>query len=285
MKSQGFFSKPLALVIIGIVLGASLGLGSGYAVIYPQMVKEQNKTFEEKLNDVESKIQSVSAELEELNQTFQDVHENFLTVKSLTEAINSLNSKIIAMDNSITGTNIELDGVEDDVSALRARLDAFEEERSEIVDGFDELESQFNAFNSKLQTLENRIDSRESIDRFRRLLANPDESLLDKITEKMYSTLNSNKDFSDWSTSIGTAPAKSLLKQETYKLTGTFVWNSLASNRVGEKEYQVITETYFPFNFSPASISIPKIRMQIRGNVNIATGKITNIQVEAVEIV
>ena len=52
MQSSVSVSKPLALVVIGLIIGVSLGLGSGYAVFYPDMVKQRNKTVEERVNDV-----------------------------------------------------------------------------------------------------------------------------------------------------------------------------------------------------------------------------------------
>jgi len=285
MQSKGFFSKPIALVLIGLVLGASLGLGGGYAVIYPQMVKQQNRSIEDRLNEVESQIQSVDEGLEDLNQTFQDMQDDFQTVQSLTEAINSMRSRIIDVENSITSLNVELDGVEDEVSNMNSRLDDFEDEWAGILEEFEDLEDEVDSFNNKIDSLENRIDSQESVEMLKEVLANPDADLLQKMTNKMYTALNTNADFSDWASSIGETAAKSLLSQETNKLTGTFVWNSLASNKVGEREYQVIVVTYFPFTFSPASVSIPKMKIQIRSNVNVASDRVYNIQVESASIV
>ncbi|MFW9835693.1 MAG: hypothetical protein ACFFEK_16945, partial [Candidatus Thorarchaeota archaeon] len=49
-------SKPLALVIIGLIIGISLSLGSGYAVFYPDMVNQRNKSVEERITDIEDEI-------------------------------------------------------------------------------------------------------------------------------------------------------------------------------------------------------------------------------------
>jgi len=285
MQSNGFLSKPIALVLIGLILGASLGLGGGYAVIYPQLVKQKNKSIEDRIDDVESELVNINEGLDDLNQTFQDMQDDIQTVESLTESINSINSRIIAVENSITSLNVELDGVEDEVSEIYSRFDEFEDEWAGILEDFEELKDEVDSFNNKIEIFENRIDSRESVEMLKEVLANPDENLLQKMTDKTYTTLLTNKDFNDWADSIGITPAKSLLKQEIYKLTGTFVWNSLASNKVGEKEYQVIEVTYFPFSFSPASVSISRIKMQFRSNVNVASDRVYNIQVEEVEII
>jgi len=285
MQSNGFLSKPIALVLIGLILGASLGLGGGYAVIYPQLVKQKNKSIEDRIDDVEYELVNINEGLDDLNQTFQDMQDDIQTVESLTESINSINSRIIAVENSITSLNVELDGVEDEVSEIYSRFDEFEDEWAGILEDFEELKGEVDSFNNKIEIFENRIDSRESVEMLKEVLANPDENLLQKMTDKTYTTLLTNKDFNDWADSIGITPAKSLLKQEIYKLTGTFVWNSLASNKVGEKEYQVIEVTYFPFSFSPASVSISRIKMQIRSNVNVASDRVYNIQVEEVEII
>jgi prefoldin subunit 5 len=285
MQSKGFLSKPLALVLIGIILGASLGLGGGYAVIYPQLVNQKNKSIEDRIDDVESDLVRINQGLDDFNKTYQDIQDDLQTVESLTESINSLNSRIIALENSITSLNVELDGVEDEVSEIYAGFDEFEDEWAGILEDFEELGGEVDSFNNKIEILSDRVDSRESVEMLKEVLANPDENLLQKMTDKTYTTLLTNEDFNDWAESLGTTPAKSLLKQEIYKLTGTFVWNSLASNKVGEKEYQVIVVTYFPFTFSSASVSIPKIKMQIRSNVNVASDRVYNIQVEEVEII
>lgn len=46
METDGLVSKPLALVLIGLIIGASLGLGSGYAVFYSEMVERSNRDLE-----------------------------------------------------------------------------------------------------------------------------------------------------------------------------------------------------------------------------------------------
>ena len=55
MQSRIPISKPLSLVVIGLIIGVSLGLGSGYAVFYPDMIDQRSKTFEERIADIEKK--------------------------------------------------------------------------------------------------------------------------------------------------------------------------------------------------------------------------------------
>ena len=46
---KSIISKPLALVIIGLLIGASLGLGTGYALIFPDMVNKREEAIEEQV--------------------------------------------------------------------------------------------------------------------------------------------------------------------------------------------------------------------------------------------
>jgi len=60
METDGLVSKPLALIVIGLILSASLGLGSGYAVFYPEMVEQSNSELEDRITDLRDSIDKVT---------------------------------------------------------------------------------------------------------------------------------------------------------------------------------------------------------------------------------
>ncbi|MBE0633248.1 hypothetical protein IH574_01645, partial [Candidatus Bathyarchaeota archaeon] len=69
MQSRIPVSKPLALVVIGILIGLSLGLGSGYAVFYPDMVNQRSKTVEERVADIEGNVSAMDSKITGINQS------------------------------------------------------------------------------------------------------------------------------------------------------------------------------------------------------------------------
>jgi len=62
------------------------------------------------------------------------------------------------------------------------------------------------------------------------------------------------------------------------------VWHKVSTQNLGSIEYLVKVETFFEFEFSPASVSIPRMRMQMRGTVNVDVGEFRQVQVDAAEI-
>jgi hypothetical protein len=67
MQSRLPVSKPLLLVLIGLIIGASLGLGSGYAVFYPGMVRDQSRTIDARVSDIEGNVTLIGERLDEMN--------------------------------------------------------------------------------------------------------------------------------------------------------------------------------------------------------------------------
>ena len=65
-------------------------------------------------------------------------------------------------------------------------------------------------------------------------------------------------------------------------MTGGLVWYKVSAQSLGSIEYLVKVETFF--ELSPASVSIPRMRIQMRSTVNVDVGEFGQVQVDAVEI-
>jgi prefoldin subunit 5 len=295
METDGLVSKPLALVVIGLILGASLGLGSGYAVFYPEMVEQSNRNIEDRITDLEASIDEVIVRVEDMNESLGPIRDSLQSMVTLSQAINSLNTRIgqaeqdvIELNDNITSTrnNLEesIDELLDGVEELNQRYDDLHGEWEDTFEELGEVSSTIGSLNNRLQELDEKLDKEAALEMFKRHLANPDPDVVTAMTDELFEELLSDSEFNDWVTDLGEVPAKSLLKQEIVRMTGGLVWYKVSTQSLGAIEYLVKVETFFEFEFSPASVSIPRMRMQMRGTVNVAVGEFSQVQVDAVEI-
>ncbi len=295
METDGLVSKPLALVVIGLILGASLGLGSGYAVFYPEMVEQSNRNIEDRITDLEASIDEVIVRVEDMNGSLGPIHDSLQSMVTLSQAINSLNTRIgqaeqdvIEIYDNITSTRNKLeesiDELLDGVEELNQRYDDLHGEWEDTFEELGEVSSTIGSLNERLQELDERLDKEAALEMFKRHLANPDPDAVTAMTDELFEELLSDPEFNDWVTDLGEVPAKSLLKQEIVRMTGGLVWYKVSTQSLGAIEYLVKVETFFEFEFGPASVSIPRMRMQVRGTVNIAVGEFSQVQVDAMEI-
>ena len=295
METDGLVSKPLALVVIGLILGASLGLGSGYAVFYPEMVEQSNRDLEDRITSLEDSVGKVTAKVEGMNDSLSSIRHSLQSIVTLSQAINSLNTRIggveqdaIELNNSIRNTMNSLedsiDDLGDDVEELNLRYDNLYSEWEDTSEKLEEVMSTLGSLNDRLQELDKTLEKEEALEMFKRHLANQGTDTVSAMTDELFEALLGDSEFKDWVTSFGEVPAKSLLKQEIVRMTGSFVWYKVSTQSSGSLSYLVKVETFFEFEFSPASVSIPRMRMQMRGIVNVRGGELSQVQVDAVEI-
>jgi len=295
METDGLVSKPLAFVVIGLILGASLGLGSGYAVFYPEMVEQSNRDLEDRITILEDSVGDVTAKVKDMNESLDSIRDSLQSIVTMSQAINSLNTRIgqaeqdaIELDNAIRSTRNSLedsiDDLGDDLEGLNQRYDDLHGEWEDTSEELEEVMSTLGSLNDRLQELDEKLEKEEALEMFKRHLANPDTDTISAMTDELFEALLGDSEFKDWVTSFGEVPAKSLLKQEIVRMTGSLVWYKVSTQSSGSLEYLVKVETFFEFEFSPASVSLPQMRMPMRGTVNISVGEVSQVQVETMEI-
>ncbi len=295
METDGYVSKPLAFVVIGLILGASLGLGSGYAVFYPEMVEQSNREIEDRITDLEDSVDGVAVHVEDMDESLVSIQDSLQSIVTLSQAINSLNTRIgqaeqdvIEVNDTIDSTRISLEESIDDlvegVDELNQRYDDLHGEWEDTFEELAEVSSTLGSLNDKLQELDERLEKEEALEMLKRRLANPGTDTVTAMTDELFEALLGDSEFNDWVTSFGEVPAKSLLKQEIERMTGGLVWYKVSTQSLGKVEYLVKVETFFEFEFSPASVSIPRMMMQMRGAVNVDVGGFSQVRVDAVEI-
>lgn len=295
MKIEGLVSKPLALVLIGLALGASLGLGSGYAVFYPAMVEKSNRGLEDRINVLEDGVDEIAVKMDDMEESLGSIQDSLQAIVTLNQAINSLNTRLGQAEQGVAEVNDAIDStrasLEESIDDLEAGVEEanqsyseLQEELEDLTLDLDDISTTMDSLSSKLLALEVKLDMGEALEMLKTYVANPDAVVVNDMTDELFEALLSDPEFNEWATDLGEAPAKSLLKQEIVRMTGGLVWHKVSTQSLGSMEYLVKVETFFEFEFSPASVSIPQMRMQMRGTVNVAVEEYRQVQVDAVEI-
>ncbi len=296
MESRRPVSKPLLLVLIGLIIGASLGLGSGYAVFYPNMVNENSRTIEGRVIDVEDSMDEIGVRMDSMDLSISEVELSLEGILALTDIIDGISDRVSALENGqiilnsavddIEGTfNSELDDLEDTLNQLNEDFVGLNDDWDEVVNDFADLETAYEAANDGLESIQELVRENNGIRIYTSYMANPSAGFIQDISDALYGQLIvENEDFGDWVAIFGENTAKILLNQEVGSLMGSLVWNPTENTEVGSDSYQVKLETYFKFEFSAASITVNKMHVEIRATVNIETEAISAKQISLVEI-
>ncbi|MFA9494845.1 MAG: hypothetical protein ACERKS_02890 [Candidatus Bathyarchaeota archaeon] len=296
MESRLPVSKPLLLVLIGLIIGASLGLGSGYAVFYPNMVNENSRTIEGRVIDVEDNIGELGVMLDSMNQNITSLGDSLEDILALADIINGISDRVTALETGQVALSGELDDVEGSLSgeldALEGTLNQLNEDVVDLNDEWEEviidladLETTYESANNALESIQALVRENDGITIYTSYMANPSDGFIQDISDALYGQLIvENEDFGDWVAIFGETTAKILLNQEVDDMMGSLVWNPTENTEVGSDSYQVKLETYFRFELSAASITVNKMHVEIKATVNLDTGAISAKQISFVEI-
>jgi len=296
MESRLPISKPLLLVLIGLIIGASLGLGSGYAVFYPNMVNERSRTIEEQVADVEDSVDGLGGRLDSMNQSMVVIGDSLDGILALTEVIEGISERVTAIENGQVTLNSELDDVEESLSGdlddvvgtlnqLNEDFVALTDNWDEVVNDFTDLETAYYAANNELGSIQDLVRENDGIRIYTSYMANPSDGFKQDISDAIYDQMIlENEDFGDYVAIFGETPAKIILNQEIDSMMGGLVWNPTDNTEVGSESYQVKLETYFRFQLATADITVDRMHLEVRATVNIDTEAISSKQVSLVEI-
>jgi hypothetical protein len=296
MESRLPISKPLLLVLIGLIIGVSLGLGSGYAVFYPNMVNEKSRTIEGRVVDVEDNMVEIDVRMDSLDQSISSMGESLEGILALTDILDGVSDRVTALENGqvilnneldvIEGAFIgELDDLEDTLNMLNEDFVGLNDDWEEVVSDFADLEASYVSSNKKLKSIQELVRENDGIRLYTNYMANPSDGFKQDISDALYGQLIvENDDFGEWVAIFGENTAKILLNQEVDAMMGELVWNPTENTEVSSDSYQVGLETYFRLEFSAASITVNKMHLEIKANVNIETEAISSKQVSLVEI-
>ncbi|MFH0849531.1 MAG: hypothetical protein V1924_01175 [Candidatus Bathyarchaeota archaeon] len=297
---QASSSKPLALVLIGLILGASLGLGSGYAVFFPQMVRDSNKSMEDRIQEMEDGLDQVNAHLTRLNASIGDVQRSLVSIMGLTDSMTTLGNRILTLEVSLSQMNGKINGLENKVNALtgdytdleenlsslQEDIDALQADWANTMAGFGSVQEQFQAVDAKVVDVQEKVSQSIAFERFRAWMGNPSQANVASLTDMVHSVLMAeNTAYSGWSKAYGETTAKILLTPVLDGKMGKMVWNRVSVAKVSGSVYQFKLETYTSLEFMAASVTVPKLKLEARANVNAVTGEVTSFSWTIVEIV
>ncbi len=287
MQTRLPISKPLLLVLIGLIIGASLGLGSGYAVFYPSMVKERTQTIEERVGGIEDNVNLIRVQLDEMNSSMSVIGESLDGILALSDVIEQISARVTAVETGQVTFNSELGDIEGTLNSMNEEFVDLTDEWDTTRNSYDDLETAYKAANNELEAVQALVRENDGIMIFTSYMADPSDGFKDDITDELYDLLVlNNQEFGDWMGTIYTESiTKQLIRQDVDRLMGELVWNPSENVEVGSDSYQVKLETYFNFEFTPASITVSKMHIEVRATINIDTGSITSKAVTQTEVV
>ena len=285
MQSRIPVSKPLALVVIGLIIGVSLGLGSGYAVFYPDMVNQRSQTVEERIDDIEDNLVALDQRLVSVNESISSIDENLEGILALTDIVDSISSRLSALESGQVTLNTEFNNLEDELAQLESDFTTIEDSWEMVQQSFSDLEAAYNSVNSELEDIQALVRENDGIRIFTTYMANPSVSVEQNIALEIFDVLvDEEQDFEDWILLYGENTAKILLQQEIDTMAGGLVWNPTQNTAIGGNNYQVKLETYCTLEFSPAKVTVNNLHLEIRATINVESGAISSIEVSLVEI-
>ena len=286
MQSRLPVSKPLALVVIGLIIGVSLGLGSGYAVFYPDMVTQRNKTIEERVVEIEDDLVALDQRLMSVNESISSIDESLEGILALTGIVDGLSSRLSALEGGQVTLNTELNNLEDEMDQLESDFATIGDSWDMVQQSFSDLEAAYSAVNSELEDIQVLVRENDGTRILTAYMANPSVNFEQNLAMEIFDLLEEEEqDFEDWILLYGENTAKILLQQEVDTMAGGLVWNPTQNTAIGGNNYQVKLETYCTLEFSPAKVTVNNLHLEIRATVNIESGAITSLQVALLEIV
>ncbi len=276
----------MALVIIGLVIGASLGLGSGYAVFYPDMVNKRNKSVEERITLVENNMTAMNDKINGINQSIGVIQDSLNRILALTDVMNQLSSRVSTLESGQITLNNELNGLKDELNQLDSDFSTIQDSWQEVSNQFADLETAYHAVNNELTDIQSLVRENDGVRILTAYMANPPATFEQKISVEIYNVLVVKEtNFETWSELYGENMTKILLQQEVDSMAGSLVWNPTENTAIGDDSYQIKLQTYSNFEFTPAGVTVNNLHIEIRATVNINTGAISTLQVSLVEII
>ena len=286
MQASGQSSKPLLLVIIGLILGASLGLGSGYAIFYPLLVRQNNQSVEDRVREVEDGLATMNAQMANLNSSIADIKGSLGTILILSQTVNALGTRLAALEISMSQVNGRIAGLDEDMGTLEEDFAALQADWVEALGGFSDVKSEFQAVNTRIDDAQDKVSQTLAGGRLSAYLAYLPQANVAVLTDALHAVLMAeNAVYSAWARAYGEATAKILLTPVLDGKMGKMVWNRVAVTKVSGNVYQVRLETYTGLEFAAAGVTVPKIRLEARANVNVVTGELAAFSWAVVDIV
>lgn len=278
-------SKPLTLVVIGLFIGVSLGIGSGYAVFYPEMVRQRDQSNVERLSILEQDFASINEELGLINENINHTNDRLDGLEELENVFSELSNRVSVLENGQVTLSNEFNELEVEIGLLFTKFDEIDDSWNEMIQSVSRLRNEYSSIDNEINNLHGQIKQTYGVQLFTAYMANPSSTFKQRIALDTFNILMEQKpSFKEWVIAYGENTAKILLQQEINKKAGSLVWNPTGVIRNSEGLYQVKLETYFNLEFSPADVTVNNMHLEIEATVNVNTKTVSNPQVNKVEL-
>jgi len=242
------------------------------------MVRDSNKSIEDRIQEVEDNLSKMNAQLAHLNQSLGAIQDNLNTIIRLSDTMSSMGTRIAAMEISLSQVHVRLTGVEQDMATV-------DEDWAQMVADFNQVKTSFLDVNTQLSSAQDKLSQVVALDRLYAYVANPGQANVVALTAQIHTALVAkNAAYDTWVKAFGETTAKNLLTPVVDGKMGRMVWNKASVSKVATGIYQVRLETYTGLEFTAAGVTVNKMRLEARANVNTVTGEVTQFSFTAVEI-
>lgn len=301
--------KPAALVLIGVIVGASLGTGAVYFIIFSNMVKPQMEELSQRISEVEGSITTLAdrqaLERDRLSRAEELIararEESISSMDDLTDRIASIESSIIGLDvlsQSISKVEGSITSIESDINEIYIQLSSLQES---LYNGFSSdianLQEDIATLETNVTELVSEVDEmvmdlKEDLayELLKKALAEPGGYVTSRITDELFEELQSSNDkFLQWIISAGSENVKNSLWIVVDSKVPTLTWHDQNIKKITINRYRTYVITYFSITLdtglpSIGEIKVSRVSLIISGMVNVSTKKTSSIEVYSLNL-
>ncbi len=304
--------KLIAFIFIGIIIGASIGVGAVYLFILPNVVKPRMEELSQRLSDVESSISTLAEVQARAVDSLSRVEDSVKSISPLTNRVSSieesinkldiLSRRISVVENSTISIEYEFDIISDQLLSLQESLDyiyysdivglqediaSLEYNLTKLVS---EVDKKVRGLVSDVDEIVMTLEEGFAYKLLKKALAEQDGDAATLITDEIFDDLESSSIvFVQWINLVGSENVKNVLGSYIDTQFPTFIWYDQYISKVNTHKYMTYVVTYFPIIIdtglpSIGKITIPRVSLIIVGTVNVAKKRVSSIGIEFLKI-
>lgn len=294
--------KPITFILIGILIGASVGVGAAYFFILPNLVKPQMEELSQRLSEVESSIGLLAEIQSRAEDRLSGVEETIKSIGPLANRVSAIEGSIQRLDNlsqSISSIEGSLFSIESDMKKINAQLLNFQESLNDLYysdipnlqndivylgNGIASLENNITKLISEVDKIVLRLEKDLAYKLLKKTLAEPSEDIVTQITDEIFNELKaSNNKFIQWINLAGSEHVKNVLGGVIDSQFPTLVWNDQYIDKIKTNKYMIYVITYFPLTIdtglpSIGEIKVSRVSLIIMGIVNVSKENVSSIE-------
>lgn len=304
--------KINAYILIGIIIGASIGAGAIYLYILPNVVKPQMEILSQRLSDVEgsidiladiqaqsvdrlSRVEDSIKSINPLANRVSNIEESISRLNNLSESISIVENSTISIESDINEINNQLFSLQEsldnmyysDIVGLQEGIDFLEYNITKLVS---EVDEKVVKLVSEVDKIVIKLEKDLAFKLLKKAVAEEEGDIATQITDEIYDELESTSDeFVQWINLIGSENVKDVLGSVIDSQLPMFIWHDQYISEINTNKYMTYIMTYFPITVdtglpSIGEITIPRVRLIIVGKVNVAKKRVSFMDIDFLNI-